>query len=272
MIQARYTEVLYNLLQNERVRNLINEAMSEYPVYTPENPYTFSVIPTREEINKRILDRFKYREIAFETVGRFIDELRITLNEIMPFYYQLFKTEDVMNGLEDIFGNLDVIESFTETNTSSGNNSLSGNTSSTNNTSTSTEASSSATSSATSQSNDKSVDSDTPQSQLGISNMNIDSVDYANNASWSKTNTSTSGTDTGSSTTSGTSNTSGTSSNSETATSSKTGSIEHTLTRKGNQGVNTYAHDMGELRNIFMNIINDILENPRLQELFMMIY
>lgn len=248
MIQARYTEVLYNLLQNERFRNLINEAMSEYPVYTPENPYTFSVIPTREEINKRILDRFKYREIAFETVGRFIDELRITLNEIMPFYYQLFKTEDVMNGLEDIFGNLDVIESFSETNSSSGNNSATNN------------ATSSATSSASSQSNDKSVSSDTPQSQLGISNMNIDSVEYANNASWSKTNTSTSGTDTGSSTSSGT------------ATSSSSGTIEHTLTRKGNQGVNTYAHDMGELRNIFMNIINDILENPRLQELFMMIY
>lgn len=248
MIQARYTEVLYNLLQNERVRNLINEAMSEYPIYTPENPYTFSVIPTRQEINKRILDHFKYREIAFETVGRFIDELRITLNEIMPFYYQLFKTEDVMNGLEDIFGNLDVIESFSETNSSSGNNSATNN------------ATSSATSSASSQSNDKSVSSDTPQSQLGISNMNIDSVEYANNASWSKTNTSTSGTDTGSSTSSGT------------ATSSSSGTIEHTLTRKGNQGVNTYAHDMGELRNIFMNITNDILENPRLQELFMMIY
>lgn len=248
MIQARYTEVLYNLLQNERVRNLINNAMSEYPIYTPENPYTFSVIPTREEINKRILDHFKYREIAFETVGRFIDELRITLNEIMPFYYQLFKTEDVMNGLEDIFGNLDVIESFSETNSSSGNNSATNN------------ATSSATSSATSQSNDKNVSSDTPQSQLGISNMNIDSVEYANNASWSKTNTSTSGSDTGSSTSSGT------------ATSSSSGTIEHTLTRKGNQGVNTYAHDMGELRNIFMNITNDILENPRLQELFMMIY
>lgn len=236
MIQARYTEVLYNLLKNDRVKQLIDEAMSEYPIYTPENPVTFSIIPTREELNKRILDHFKYREIAFETVGRFIDELRITLNEIMPFYYQLYKTEDVMNGLDDIFGNLDVVESFTETNSTTG------------------EASSSATTSANSQSNDKDVSSDTPQSQLGISNMNIDSVEYANNASWSKTNTSTSGTDSGTSQT------------------SAIGNIEHTLTRKGNQGVNTYAHDMGELRNIFMNITNDILENPRLQELFMMIY
>lgn len=236
MIQARYTEVLYNLLKDTRVKALIDDAMSEYPMYVPENPVTFSVIPTREELNKMILDHFKYREIAFETVGRFIDELRTSLNEIMPFYYQLYKTEDVMNGLEDIFGNVDMIESYTETNSTTGN------------------ATSSATSSANSQSNDKNVNSDTPQNDLSISNMDIDSVDYANNVSWGKTNTSTSGTDTGSSQT------------------SATGNIQHTLTRKGNQGVNTYAHDMGQLRDIFMNITKDIIDNPRIQELFMMIY
>lgn len=236
MIQARYTEVLYNLLKDPKVKQEIDKAMSEYPVYTPENPITFSIIPTREELNKLILDHFKYREIAFETVGRFIDELRITLNEIMPFYYQLYKTEDVMNGLDDIFGNLDVVESFVETNSTTGN------------------ASSTSTSSANSQTNDKNVSSDTPQSELSISNMDIDSVSYANNVNWGKANSSSKGTNTGKSET------------------SATGSIEHTLTRKGNQGVNTYAHDMGELRNIFMNITKDILENPRMQELFMLIY
>lgn len=236
MIQARYTEVLYNLLKDPRVKALIDDAMSEYPMYVPENPATFSIIPTRQELNRMILDNFKYREIAFETVGRFIDELRITLNEIMPFYYQMYRTEDIMNGLEDIFGNVDMIESYTETNSTVGN------------------ATSSATSSANSQSNDKNVSSDTPQNDLSISNMDIDSVDYANNVNWSKTNTSTSGTDSGSSQT------------------SATGNIEHTLTRKGNQGVNTYAHDMGQLREIFMNITRDIIDNPRIQELFMMIY
>ncbi len=236
MIQARYTEVLYNLLKNPRVKALIDNAMSEYPMYVPENPVTFTVIPTRQELNKMILDHFKYREIAFETVGRFIDELRTTMNEIMPFYYQLYKTEDVMNGLEDIFGNLDVIESFSETNSTTGN------------------ATSSATSSASSQSNDKNVSSDTPQDQLGLTNMQIDSVSYANNINWGKVNSSSSGEDSGSSQT------------------SASGTIQHTLTRKGNQGVNTYAHDMGELRNIFMNITKSILDNPRIQELFMMIY
>lgn len=252
MIQARYTEVLYNLLKNERVKNLIDEAMSEYPIYKPENPVMFSIIPTREDLNKRILDHFKYREIAFETVGRFIDELRITLNEIMPFYYQLFKTEDVMNGLDDIFGNLDVIESFSETN------------SRTDNTESNTEsnATDTTTTSAENTSYNKHVSSDTPQNQLSITNKQIDSVDYANQVDWNKDDTIQTGT------TSGRAN-SNASGSSQT---SATGNIQHTLTRKGNQGVNTYAHDMGELRNIFMNVTNDILENPRLQELFMLIY
>lgn len=245
---AKYTEVLYNLLQDERTKEMIDNAMSEYPMYTPENPVTFSLIPTREELNKMILDHFKYREIGFETVGRFIEELRITMNEIMPFYYQLYKTEDIMNGLDDIFGNVDMVESYIETNSATGNTSANGS------------ATSSNTSSTSSQSNDKTVSSDTPQGELSITNMNIDDVTYGNNANWSKNNTSTSGTD------------SGTSQTTNTGTSSSTGQIEHTLTRKGNQGVNTYGHDMGELRNIFMNITQDIIDNPRLQELFMMIY
>ena len=244
MIQARYTEVLYNLLNNERVKNLIDQAMSEYPIYTPENPSTFSLIPTREELNKRILDHYKYREIGFETVGRFIDELRIALNEIMPFYYQLFKTEDVMNGLDDIFGNLDVIESYSE---------------SSNNTSSSTSNGSTSASSNTSLSdNSKNVKSSTPQGSISIPAQNIDNVNYADEVNWNKANT--------------TSNGSETASNESSASGSTSGNIQHTLTRKGNQGVNTYAHDMGELRNIFMNITNDIINHPRIQELFMLIY
>lgn len=256
MIQARYTEVLYNLLNNPRVKVLIDKAMSEYPMYIPENPYTFSIIPTREELNKRILEHYKYREIGFETVGRFIDELRISLNEIMPFYYQLFKTEDVMNGLDDIFGNLDVIESYNESsngttsNSSSGSSSANGSTSANSNTSLSD--------------NSKNVRSSTPQGSINIVAQNIDNVNYADEVTWNKSGTTTQGTESAENESSAT--------NESISNGSSSGNIQHTLTRKGNQGVNTYAHDMGELRNIFMNITNDIINNPRIQELFMLIY
>ena len=74
MINARYTEVLYNLLNNEEVNNKINVAMSTYPLYEQktQNSNIPIYIPTRVELNKKILDYYKYREIAFETVGRFI--------------------------------------------------------------------------------------------------------------------------------------------------------------------------------------------------------
>ena len=63
-LTARYTEVLYNLLNNPQSKKAIDEAMSEYPMYEPENPITYTIMPTREELNKRILDYYKYREIG----------------------------------------------------------------------------------------------------------------------------------------------------------------------------------------------------------------
>lgn len=264
MIQARYTEVLYNLLNNTTVKHLIDQAMSEYPMYTPENPKQFSLIPTREELNKRILEHYKYREIGFETVGRFIDELRIALNEIMPFYYQLFKSEDVMNGLDDIFGNLDVIESYNESS-----NGTTSNSSSNSSTGSSTaNGSTSANSNTTLSDNSKNVRSSTPQGSINIVAKNIDNVNYADEVIWNKSGSTSSGSESAENESTATNE-----STSESASNGSTsGNIQHTLTRKGNQGVNTYAHDMGELRNIFMNITNDIINNPRIQELFMLIY
>lgn len=48
------------------------------------------------------------------------------------------------------------------------------------------------------------------------------------------------------------------------------GTVTHTLTRKGNQGVNTYAHDMKELRETFINI--DMMIINELNDLFLGIY
>lgn len=51
---------------------------------------------------------------------------------------------------------------------------------------------------------------------------------------------------------------------------SSRGTVRHTLTRKGNQGVNTYAHDMKELRETFINI--DMMIINELNDLFLGIY
>ena len=48
------------------------------------------------------------------------------------------------------------------------------------------------------------------------------------------------------------------------------GTVRHTFTKKGNQGVNTYAHDMKELRETFLNIDMQIIED--LNCLFLGVY
>ena len=235
-MQAKYTVLLCDIMKNNKED--LDKALSTYPIYTPVNEMYYSIIPTREEVNTKLLNHYKYREIGFETVGRFLEELEISMNEIMPYYYQLMKSEDIMNAVDDPFGNVDVTETFEQS--SSDNSSGS--------------ATSTGSSSGSATSNGKNVMVDTPQNNLSINN--IDSVEYASNIDYSKLSSS----DETSST------------NTSTTESTASGTTTHTLNRKGNQGVNTYAHDMGELRTIFQNIVQMIINDERITELFMNVY
>lgn len=240
MIYARYTEVLYNLLNNEQTRALIDEKMSTYPLYVSTSKQEYgipNIIPTREELNKKILDYYKYREIGFETVGRFLDELEISLNEIMPYYNQLFFSADQDY---NIIYNVDYRRTI--------NRDLSGNVSS--------NATDSTTTNSETASWNKHVSSDTPQNQLSITNKQIDSVDYANEVNWNKDDTTQTGT------TSGTANTTGSNAENEST-------IE---TTKGNFGVVSAQDLIKKYRELIINIEQMIINDPRITELFMLIY
>lgn len=256
MIYARYTEVLYNLLNNEQTRALIDEKMSTYPLYVSTSKQEYgipNIIPTREELNKKILDYYKYREIGFETVGRFLDELEISLNEIMPYYNQLFFSADQDY---NIIYNVDYKRTIDRD--------LSGNTTSTSTGETTSNSNDSNTTSTTTNLYNKNVESDTPQSQLGITNKQIDSVDYANKVTWNKDTTEQSGTSTGTATTTADSTASGTGTNKE---------IESTLeTTKGNFGVVSAQDLIKKYRELIINIEQMIINDPRITELFMLIY
>lgn len=248
MIQARYTEVLYNLLNNQRVKSKIDEKMSTYPLYESTSKHEFNIpniIPTREELNNKILNYYKYREIGFETVGRFLDELETSLKEIMPYYNQLFFSADQDY---NVIYNVDYKRTIDRTNDR------------TNNTNTSATTESETTTSGESESWNKSVSSDTPQSQLSITNKNIDNVDYANNVNWDHTSAEDSGTTTGNSSTSGTG---------QEVENTVEGTIE---TTKGNFGVTSAQDLIKKYREIIINIEQQIINDPRIQELFMLVY
>ena len=234
IIPARYTEVLDNLLRNEQTAPAIATAMSKYPLYeTDPNKVrkygTAYKVPTRAELNNKILSYYRFREIGFETVGRFLFELETALNEIMPRYNQLFYSAD--QDFNPIY-NVDYSKTLARNRTNSDNATSN---SSTNNSE-----------------NSKSVSSQTPQNQLNISSANIDSVNYADEANWNAG--SQSGTATGTTQSNGQEN-------------------ETTLeTTKGNFGVTSAQDLIIKYRETILNIEQLIIHDPRISELFMLIY
>lgn len=283
-MSGRYNVTLRDLMQHEETMKLLNKALSTYPMYKPENKMTYSLIPTREELNQKILNHYKNREIGLPTIAMFCDELEISMIEIMPKYYQLYKSVDIMNGIEDPFGNVDITETFeeeTEGNSEgkstleSKNKSITSNSSESENSSTNHNESKT---SANMEENSKNIESQTPQGMLEIATDNINSIKYGDKATWNqaKSNSNGSTTDDGKTSSEGKTKDSGSAeSESESSGSSNNktqGKTNHVFTKKGNQGVNTYAHDMEELRKIFLNIEQQIINDERISELFMRVY
>lgn len=250
IIPARYTEVLDNLLRNEDANNAIVQAMSTYPLYQTDpnkvNQYGTSYrIPTREELNTKILNYYRFREIGQETFGRWLFELKTALEEIMPYYNQLYYSAD--QDFNPIY-NVDYIR---DTQRHRSDTNIGSQSSSTSNTSTDTTSNTDYA---------KSVTSDTPQNQLAITGEQIDNLDYASSASWGKNTGSSTANSNGSSNTNASNSIIG---------NEKEGIIE---TTKGNFGVVSAQDLIIKYRETLLNIEQLIINDKRIQELFMLIY
>jgi hypothetical protein len=228
-LTAKYTEILYNLLNDNTTKTLINNALLSYPLYVSHKNYEYmnipNLIPTREEINTKILNHYKYREIGFETVGRFIEELEIAMNEIMPYYNQMLYSIDQDF---DVIFNVNYQKTRERVNETSGN--------------VTTESS---------MSNDgKAVSSDTPQGELSITSQNIDNVSYANNVAWNKGNSSANG--------------------ESSSTGAENESIVETI--RGNYGVVSAQELILKYRETIINIVDMIINDRKIKDLFMNVY
>lgn len=92
----RYPKPSFTIVLWTLIKNNYDLGLQEYPLYeSTGHTMVDGIIPTREQLNKKIIDHYKYREIGFETPWRFVDELNIRMNEIMPYYNQLFKSLDI---------------------------------------------------------------------------------------------------------------------------------------------------------------------------------
>lgn len=267
MIRAKYTVVLRTLMDDPVLKQQIDKAMSTYPLYekTSREDFIPAYIPTREELNTKILNHYKYREIGFETIGRFLDELEISMNEIMPRYNQLFFSAD-----QDfnVIWNVDYKRQIDRKQKAQ--NAASGSSSDDSDVTTTGTAQDTTKTTGTASSHNKHINSKTPQDKLSITAKGIDSVNYADEAQWGHDESSTGGSSTSNGSTSGTSKTKNTGKTSASGSSSED---ETTIeTTKGNFGVVSAQDLVLKYRETIRNIEQEIVEDPRIRELFMLVY
>ena len=64
--------------------SLIDDALSQYPIFSEEY---------RKPLNTKIKQHFWFNEIGHETIDIFLFQLRVKMNEIMPYYNQMYESE-----------------------------------------------------------------------------------------------------------------------------------------------------------------------------------
>lgn len=143
---SKYTTELRWIIENG-----YDLQLNEYPIFD-EN--------YRQKLNQKIINHYYFREIGFETVGLFRFYLKQTMNEIMPYYNQLYQSAlleiDPLNTIN-----------FTETLTRT----KIGNDTKNFNEDTTVNSNGDSNSNSTKSTNFKDVESDTPQGMLSIGNI-----------------------------------------------------------------------------------------------------
>ena len=133
------------------------EGTSDTPLYDLGlEDYVIHDESYREVLNKKIYDHYRFREIGLETPDLFKHFLNMTMNEIMPYYKEIYTYQ--LSMLEkDIFQNFDQTEEFDRN----------------------TEGDSTSTSSSSGTGSNKAIFNDTPQGE--ITEEEIDAYSYATN-------------------------------------------------------------------------------------------
>lgn len=77
---------------SEHVTIELREVVKDSDIFDRCDPFPIWDENHRGELEKKIIEHYYFRQIGFETIGRFIFQLNVRLREIMPRYNQLYKT------------------------------------------------------------------------------------------------------------------------------------------------------------------------------------
>lgn len=211
----------------------------DYPVPDETVHYngkTAKVPFDKKAFEQKILDHYRFRQIGQETVGRWLHYFRSRIREIMPYYVQLYEFEAKWFNVDDPLESYNLVETFEESSHGSGTQSTSG--------------SSENTSESSGTTDKENRFSDTPQGSIDNLDNYLTSATKDNETS------------------SGTATVSG--SDSSESSSENTGTTTHTLTRRGNIGVQPLGGEVNNIREAFINI--DLMVINELKDLFLQVY
>ena len=219
---AKYTITIKTLIDNN-----FDFQMTNYPIFD-EN--------YREILNNNILYHYYENEIGFETAPLFRFYLNQKLNEIMPYYNELYKVQKKLIDENLLLNNVNLTEQLQGSNT--------------NNTTTTGNSTSQSTNNGTS--NNKNLFQDTPQGEISATDIN--NQKWATNLTLDENSTSNTINDT--------------SSNNGTANTNATNTYIKTII--GNNGNKFNIDVLNDIKNNLMNI--DLMIINDLNELFMQIF
>lgn len=242
---AGLTESKGNLSVNQTIDLALPKIFNfDYPLYDESH---------REELQRKILRHYYTREIGVETVGLWQMFLETRLNEIMPYYNEMYKTADITyNPLHNTIINREHAGTANKVSHADTNGSSTGNTTNKSDTVTNSK----------DDSEGISKYSDTPQS--AVNDIDIEENAYLTNATINKDH------NVGNVVTNldGSVNSIVSNSNTTDGTINTTDSFTESIT--GKQGEASFAKMIQEYRNAIVNIDMDIIK--RLSDLFMNVY
>ena len=247
---AKYTITIKNLIDNK-----FDFGLTTYPIF--DESY-------RNTLNEKIIAHYYENEIGFETANLFKFYLNNRLNEIMPYYNELYKVQKKIIDQNLLLNNVNLTETLSGSNSKQDSKSETSQNATTNNTTTTGTSQSASTSSGNS--NSKNLFQDTPQGT--ISSTDIDAQTWATNLTLDRNTTQNAINDS--------SNSSGTAQNTINGSTNNSGTYNTNGTNNylksiiGNNGNKFNIDILNDIKNNLMNI--DMMIINDLNELFMQIY
>lgn len=235
----------------------------EYPTPAHTVSYNGKTAPVpfnKQAFEQKIIDHYRFRQIGQETVGRWLHYFRTRIREIMPYYVQLYEFEAKWFNVDDPLESYNLREEYSEEHTGSG--TVSGTSSGTATVTGEAGRQNTGTEKKTATQGNTKKFSNTPQGTITNLDNHLTEA-TVDNGNASEDITRTEGVTENSSESSETSGTSA-------QTSEDSGSVTHTLTRRGNIGVQPLGTEVKNIRDAFINI--DLMVINELKDLFLQVY